>query len=420
MNFEVLKKREAFFANNPIVYQQYCEIKKVNASADNTFTESAFESIKEYAIKHTRFYATYNISDMFPIMTKLDYIQHQDEILSDEVFCEPIHISSTSGSTGMPFSVKQDNYKRMRTIADLKVYGEYANYPSHEVMIQLRSYNGKELDQEVDKRENIFRFDISGLSNARLEELVKMIETLQPKTIFGYVSTLETICDYIISQPGYKKLPCGSVLVGAEMLTDTIAKKINKVFDCPIFDRYSNMEMGIYAQREYGKTNFIVNKASYYLEVVKTDSDEPADEHEVGRIVFTDLFNHAFPMIRYDTGDLGSFCYNENGNKEIEVVYGRRVDCVYSTKGTIIDPHIISTGMWGIEHILQWQFIQEDVSRYRLVITRSGKINEAELANRLQSILGEDAQFCFEYVQDIPVMNSQKRKYIMNRMNKQV
>lgn len=33
------------------------------------------------------------------------------------------------------------------------------------------------------------------------------------------------------------------------------------------------------------------------------DSDEPAEPGELGRIVITDLFNYAFPILRYDNGD---------------------------------------------------------------------------------------------------------------------
>ena len=49
---------------------------------------------------------------------------------------------------------------------------------------------------------------------------------------------------------------------------------------------------------------FIINNASYHIKFLKLDSDENADIGELSRIVVTDLFNYATPMIRHDTGDL--------------------------------------------------------------------------------------------------------------------
>ncbi len=338
--------------------------------------------------------------------------------MSDEVFEKPLHTSSTSGSTGIPFSVVQDYEKRMRTIADLKVFGEYALYPSHEKMLQLRAYNGKVLDRTVDERENIWRYDIANMSDADIEGLIAFILEWKPNTIFGYTSTLETISNYILKSGKQYSFDCKSILVGAEALTDEIAHKITSVFGCPIFDRYSNMEMGIYAQREYGKTNFRVNWASYHFEVVKLDCDEPAKEHEIGRLVFTDLYNHAFPMIRYDTGDLGSYCLN-NGILEIEKVFGRKVDCVYDVKNRLLSPHSITNGMWGIQGVEQWQFIQKAEAQYLLKIKASDDIDVDSMIERLKGVLGDGASIRIEYVADIPVLNSQKRKYIVNEYRKE-
>lgn len=408
-------KRQRYFRENPLVYQQYREIKKINQTKGQAYTMEKLREIKAYAIAHTKFYADFSVNDPFPVMTKRDFIEHSTEISSDEVFADPLHTASTSGSTGTPFAVKQDRMKRSRTIADLKVYGEYANYPSHEKMLQLRAYNGAKLDRTVDRRENIWRYDISHLNDGNMEQFISFVLEWKPRIIFGYVSTMETICDHILRSGHQYHFGCKAVLVGAEMLSAEIADKIQKVFECPVFDRYSNMEMGIYSQREFGKTNFIVNKASYYMEVLKLDADEPAAEHEIGRLVFTDLHNHAFPMIRYDTGDLGAYCVRD-GEMEIETVYGRKVDTICDAQGNIMSPHSITNGMWGVQNIAQWQFIQKAQGTYVIKITATGDVDEVEVIRRLRAQLGNTAVITVEYVEDIPVLHSQKRKYIVNEM----
>lgn len=370
--------------------------------------------IKEYAIKHTDFYKCYTIADVFPIVTKVELLNNYEKIKSKEQFNLPLHSSSTSGSTGIPFTVIQNFEKRQRTIADLKVFGEYANYRSHEKMLQLRAYNGKYLDRKIDRQENIFRYDISNLKEENTDNLLRYIAQLRPNTIFGYTSTLETLSDYILLyHVDTSHWRIKSVLVGAETLTDEIADKIKRAFKCPLFDRYSNMEMGIYAQREYGKTNFRLNRASYYFEIVQLDRDIPAKEGEVGRIVVTDLFNHAFPMIRYDTGDLGTYCIT-NRVMELKEVYGRKIDCIYDVKNNLLNPHIISRCMCDVKNIRQWQFIQKEKEKYLLKVNTTSEIDDTDIKRRLKHELGETAQIDMQYVEEIPVLNSSKRKYIVN------
>lgn len=125
MDNTAAKKRENYFRENPLVYELYQQVKTINENQLGVM-DKHLEMIKQYAIEHTLFYRGYKLEDTFPIMTKLDFIKNQDAITSDEIFDRPLHVTSTSGSTGVPFSVKQNYEKRMRTIAELKVFGEYA------------------------------------------------------------------------------------------------------------------------------------------------------------------------------------------------------------------------------------------------------------------------------------------------------
>lgn len=413
MNSE--EKREAYFVSNPDVFSAYKEILRINDTLDYKFTDRKFREIKQYAIENTAFYKNYSIDDTFPVMTKMDYINNYDAIRSTEVFSEPLHITSTSGSTGIPFKVEQNKEKRNRTIADLKAFGTYALFESHDKMIQLRSYCGKKLDRTIDEKENIWRYDIFDLqSGGGIDSFIEFVLEYKPVVIFSYVSALETICEYILSSGKSYDFNVKSILVGAEALTKEVYEKFYKVFKCPVFDRYSDMEMGILAQREFGKL-FRINKASYYFECLKLDKDEPTKEGELGRLVFTDLFNHAFPMIRYDTGDLGTY-KTIDGEIYIETVYGRSLDQIYNEKMEIINPHDLSRSMSGITGIVQWQLIQKSINCFVLRCIAKSTFQQFEAIDRLRKILGTGVKINVELVDDIPVLNSQKRKAIINEM----
>jgi phenylacetate-CoA ligase len=72
--------------------------------------------------------------------------------------------------------------------------------------------------------------------------------------------------------------------------------------------------------------------------------------------------------------------------------------------------------MWDVKGVKQFRFIQEDAATYTLWL--NGDKEEMDVENILERIrpyLGEKAQLTVEYVDEIPVLASGKRKYIENR-----
>lgn len=89
--------------------------------------------------------------------------------------------------------------------------------------------------------------------------------------------------------------------------------KLEKQFNCTVRSWYSNEENGIMGIQKEEDESYRIDTESYYYEILKLDSDEPAEPGELGRIVITDLYNYAIPLIRYDNG--GSGCIRKNRKK---------------------------------------------------------------------------------------------------------
>jgi len=211
-----------------------------------------------------------------------------------------------------------------------------------------------------------------------------------------------------------------SILTGGEGLSDEDRHLLESVFGCTVYRRYSDMEMGILGQDTGGGSAYVLNWGSYYFECLKMDSDKPAESGEVGRIVVTDLFNYAFPMIRYDTGDIGVMEYGNTGEfPQLKEIYGRVRDCVYTVDGTLLSPAKISVMMWGIEGIKQWQFIQEDKNLYTLKLNSERPVLQQEYIEKFRSILGNKAQIQIELVDEIPIMASNKRRAVICNYQKE-
>ena len=73
----------------------------------------------------------------FPVIDKLTIIENEQALSSSLFAGMKLHKQHTSGSTGIPFTVRQDPEKRLRVIAEIKAMNEIAHYPSHERMLYV-------------------------------------------------------------------------------------------------------------------------------------------------------------------------------------------------------------------------------------------------------------------------------------------
>lgn len=290
-------------------------------------------------------------------------------------------------------------------------------------MINLRSLNIKSQKSKLKQfiqNENLI--DVDKLNEEEIKNIIMKINNIsnkQKSTILSYASTYDAITQ-MFKHKQFKTISnIEGIISTSEILQDETRHFISNMFNCQVFSRYANMENGMLGQDKPSHSNtFIINEANYFIEIIKLDSNEEAAWGEVGRIVITDYFNYAMPMIRYDTGDIGAFTYvEENGiqKKAITNFGGRKMDMIYDADGNYVSPHKISVSFWGFKELSQFQFIQEDKKNYRVLIIVSDTFNqENNLINNLQSILGKTANIKIDYVKEMPVLKSGKFKYIVN------
>ena len=98
--------------NGALIFSQYNEIKRVLLEKDFSWAEEQYKNIKKHAIEQTDFYKDYKITDSFPVVNKTTIMDNYEAHLAKNGFELPLHKSSTSGSTGTPFTVLQDAKKR--------------------------------------------------------------------------------------------------------------------------------------------------------------------------------------------------------------------------------------------------------------------------------------------------------------------
>ena len=134
------------------------------------------------------------------------------------------------------------------------------------------------------------------------------------------------------------------------------------------------------------------------------------------------MYNYAFPIIRYDNGDTAIARKRvKDGRYQLFLteLYGRRSDLIYDCEGRPVTPYIITNNMWDVRGVRQFRFIQMEETEYTLWLNgNKDEIDEPLILGRIQPHLGERARITIEYVDEIPVLQSGKRKYIENRCEK--
>lgn len=390
--------------------------------------EKKLYNLLDIVIQETPFYSrfkNYESLQDFPVMNKQIIKENFNQLQIASSRKTKLHSIFTSGSTGTPFMVYQNQRKKYRNTADTIYFAGKAGYTIGDKLLYLRLWNKNLKKKKIPAyMQNIDQINIEDLNPIYIEFLLKRLQkNKSPKGWLAYPSGLEKICDYLNSINS-KPLDCNikSIIGMSENLSNHVRSKMQYYFKTPMVSRYSNFENGIIAQQRIDSNYFEINWASYILEILDFEGDTPTKTGELGRIVITDLYNHATPMIRYDTGDIGAITNIDNYTFPVlKTVEGRKADILFNTKGAMISPFKFMGILPQYSEIEQIQFIQTKKTEYVVKINIKGAfLQEMELVALFESIVGKDAEVKVEYVDEIPLLSSKKRKITRNLYSERI
>lgn len=388
-------------------------------------TETRIRELIAHAVRTTEFYKDYpediKLTDL-PVVNKDTFRENYASFLSSEYKdAADNREMCTSGSTGTPLRMIQNRDKINHNTAGGIFLGAAAGYyiGMKEAFIRVWVNNVKKGKLRL-LMENLIMMDSSRMDDDALEKMIQTIRRKKVKCLVGYSSALGELSRYIQE----KEIDCGgfsvkSIIPISETMPEPVRQKLSRQFGCPVRAWYSNEENGIMGLQNKEDGGYHIDTETYYYEILKMNSDEPAAPGELGRIVITDLFNYAFPILRYDNGDTAVAEKKEKDGRYklyLTELYGRRSDLIYDCKGKAVTPYIITNNLWDIKGVKQYRFIQEDLTRYTIWLNGDPKeMDQEEILGRIRPYLGEEAEITVELVDEIPVLASGKRKYIENR-----
>jgi phenylacetate-coenzyme A ligase PaaK-like adenylate-forming protein len=429
MQFSKWIRKEIFwvldFLTGSKVRKNYLDIRNIMENGRDSMVskkpEEYLHGIMNYAIENVGFYKGYKSFDSvksFPVINKNIIRDNYNEFQSLKFPDSSVVNMHTSGSTGTPFVVRQDKNKRSRVLAEMIYFWGKAGYQIGMRYGFLRFRTS--MNRLTAWARNVRLWDIQGQDKENLEKIWNFLRSDHNiKLLLGFPSALENLANFILTcgySPGMDNIH--TIIGFGEAFPKSALAKLKRIFNCNIVSLYSNMENGMLALECIENKEFHVNSASYFIELLKLDSDDPVRVGEPGRIVVTDLFNHAMPLIRYDTGDVAIWKKEPECGWYSQVfssIEGQKVDQIFDTRGNKKSPHKISFLLEPFDRLLQYQFVQEGAKRYALKLNGAeGKYDDAVFVDLLKDFLGQDAEILIEHIHEIPVLASGKRKEVVN------
>lgn len=361
-----------------------------------------------------------------PIVTKDDIRQNFGEFMAFNSRDYGPIATATGGSTGEP----------LRYFIDVRSAGvgeatgwrgwSYAGYKFGDKMAVLAGLSLISVKENLLKAaarkviRRIVNFPAISLRKEIIDAYAKRMIEFEPKFIRGYPSSIYFFAD-LLKEKGIERIRPRAVLTTAEMLFPHQRKLIGEVFQCDVFDGYGAFDGGTAAFecQEHHGYHIAVERA--VIEFVDEDGN-PVAEGEDGRIIATDMFNHAMPFIRYDTGDIGVYsserCPCGRTLPLMKKILGRTTDILqFKTGAVLFGPSL--TLIFKDFDIKQYQVVQtsNDAMVVRIIEGKTYSQKDTQkIYEVLKGAVGDEVEIKFEFVDYIQPAKSGKWKIVVSQI----
>lgn len=424
------------------------EINQIQSEKLKHLVKHAYENVDLYRQKYEKAGIMpediQSIDDIYklPIISRKDINSNfPDGILANNIDKKNCYIISTTGSTGVPLKIFYDKKDFLEDVACTSpaLIQKWVNRKIKKIITFLvRDSDAAEENFIKQIPKILLRNYYFGDALSNSKEQIIAIQKFKPDLIFTYPSVLRNI----ISEIQNKKIKIFQpkiLVLTAEMLDKPTRKLFSTFFnDTEFFDLYGTTEGGraIECNNHNGlhilAWNNVIEILDQYGKRLPNGSS--------GRIIFTNLYSKATPIIRYSgLGDIAALstepCSCGSNLPLLKRIEGRLIDSIILKNNKIVHPFNLTLALQNISGIYKYQIRQEKINKIRILIVENQVPNmdndvsylfeedngyKKKIINRFKNILGEDVDIFFEKVDDIPIdSNSHKFRTVVSTVQKE-
>ena len=418
-------RRTQFDDPKTIEKRQWVAIKKLLTHAYDTvpFYRARFKAagLSPHAIRDFENYRA------VPVLTKQDIRSAGDTLLSTAYYQDRLCLKKTSGSTGVALEIFVDEaslqWKRACTLRADEWSGWRLGQPVAKIWgnpdYLQRGWRGRVRNAMLDRARYL---DTLKMDAAALERFAQSLRRRPARLIFGHAHSVYLFADYL-HERGIDDIRPRGIITTAMVLHDWQRRRIEKVFRCPVTNRYGCEEVSLIACQCERHDGLHINADNVYVEILR--DGQPARPGEAGSVVITDLSNRAMPLLRYHVGDVAVFderrCPCGRGLPLLKRLEGREADYVVTADGELISGISLTENFaLHVPGLAQLQIVQETVRHFvfRLVMGPNfGEHSLARIARLVQERFGPNVEYTCEFVNRIPQEPSGKYRFCISKVH---
>lgn len=358
-----------------------------------------------------------------PFLTRDDVMDHGEDLISTG-YRGPVYEGRTSGSTGTPMQFIMDKSAAwLATYAfNARCRGWYGVRPGDKrafVTATLEDYPNWPLRERLAANINRNRYlNVRTMTQSTMQIFAEMLVKWQPAVIRAYPSAL-AIFAYYLKERGITNIIPKLVETTAEKVTPSQRQLFEEIFQAPVADHYSSLEILSYAY-QCPNGGLHVNE-DCYLELV--GNGQVVNLGQMGEVVVTSLNQYAMPFIRYKNGDVGIYepdgCSCGRGMPVLREVVGRNCDLLVHIDGHVVHWSPVTAIMMPWNKVRQYQIYQPDRENLEVRLLCKEKVDTAYLENIRKELLpcfGDSMKISVKLVDHIDLTPGGKHRYVISEV----
>lgn len=321
---------------------------------------------------------------------------------------------STGGSTGEPLLVVRDRATRLAGVAAcIRGFSWLGVHPGAATVL-VKSYSRVSLLGRLRCRlRNMELADPLGHDQGCGEALIRRLRDFHPVCFDGYPTSLLKLA----AMARGEDLRVPVIFSTGEMLYSDQRRELEQVFAARVVSYYGSNEVNALTfECEHGRHH--VTEEHVIMETVD-EAGRPVWE-KPGRILVTDLDNHAMPFIRYEIGDVGVLtrepCPCGRTLLVLKEFQGRQQDLLRNARGDVL-PAIFFAGQFRELHDVRgYQLVQRQLDEINLNYVAAGpraEVETAAIADGITRHLGAEMRVIRRRCDALPVTARGKTRLVI-------
>lgn len=292
-----------------------------HATAKSSFYKQRLQGVTDAGWSQARF-------EQIPILEKSELTGREESLLTDKE--AKLYVEYTSGSTGQPlkcYKSVEEKWKKARLLWGLR--NTNGGIGPKDPYAMFYAFNEDDLSTDpISIYHEVMYLSMLDLSPERLDDYYEAMLKYRPQWMLSVSTALYLFANHLLERKlDRSKLPFKYIEINGEMLFDYQRKTIEEAFGPIVYNHYGSREFWCIGM-SCRSGNLHLSSDQLYVEIANSDKDG------YGNVVITDLTNRIWPLIRYDTGDIGRLseqkCDCGSRYPVIEVTGGRATQYIRS------------------------------------------------------------------------------------------